>query len=73
MNKHLFELINIDKKNTYVPDGLEMDSDKACSDYNRIIRESGGVDLQLLGLGNNGHIGLTNQVKHLKKKLIALN
>ena len=57
MNKHLFDRINIDKKNTYVPDGLEMDSDKACSDYNRIIRESGGVDLQLLGLGNNGHIG----------------
>ena len=47
MNKHLFDRINIDKKNTYVPDGLEMDSDKACSDYNRIIRESGGVDLQL--------------------------
>ena len=42
MNKHLFDRINIDKKNTYVPDGLEMDSDKACSDYNRIIRESGG-------------------------------
>ena len=40
MNKHLFDRINIDKKNTYVPDGLEMDSDKACSDYNRIIRES---------------------------------
>ena len=68
MNKHLFDRINIDKKNTYVPDGLEMDSDKACSDYNRIIRESGGVDLQLLGLGNNGHIGFNEPGEAFEKE-----
>lgn len=57
MNSHLFDHINIDKKNTYVPDGTEEDADKACSDYEAIIRSLGGIDLQLLGLGHNGHIG----------------
>lgn len=57
MNEHLFSHINIKPENTYVPNGLEPDSEKACSDYNEIIRKSGGIDLQLLGLGHNGHIG----------------
>lgn len=57
MNTHLFDKINIDKKNTYVPDGLEPDKEKACRDYEEIIRVHGGVDLQVLGLGHNGHIG----------------
>lgn len=57
MNTHLFNHINIDKSKTYVPDGLETDSEKACSAYNGIIHQYGGIDLQLLGLGNNGHIG----------------
>ena len=47
MNTNLFDHVNIDKT----------DSDKACSEYNEIIRKQGGVDLQLLGLGHNGHIG----------------
>lgn len=57
MNHHLFSRVNIDINRTYVPDGLEPDSDKACNDYNEIIAQTGGVDLQLLGLGHNGHIG----------------
>lgn len=57
MNTHLFDKINIDKKNTFVPDGLEPDSEKACRDYEEIIHAHGGVDLQILGLGHNGHIG----------------
>lgn len=57
MNKHLFDSINIDKKNTFVPDGLEPDKEKACRDYEEIIHAHGGVDLQILGLGHNGHIG----------------
>ena len=57
MNEHLFKHINIKPENTYVPNGLEPDSEKACSDYNEIIKKSGGIDLQLLGLGHNGHIG----------------
>lgn len=57
MNKHFFDFINIRKECTYVPDGLEPDSKKACRDYNKIISDCGGIDLQLLGLGLNGHIG----------------
>lgn len=57
MNKHLFNSINIDKKNTFVPDGTEADAEKACGQYDEIIRAHGGVDLQILGLGHNGHIG----------------
>ena len=57
MNTNLFDHINIDKANTCVPNGLEADSDKACAEYNEIIANCGGIDLQLLGLGPNGHIG----------------
>ena len=57
MNENLFDHVNINKENTYLPDGTEEDSAKACADYNRIIHSMGGVDLQLLGLGHNGHIG----------------
>ena len=57
MHSHLFDHINIDKANTNVPDGMEPDATKAGEDYENIISNFGGIDLQLLGLGNNGHIG----------------
>ena len=57
MNTNLFDHVNIDKSRTNVPNGLEPDADKACADYDAIIDEMGGIDLQLLGLGHNGHIG----------------
>lgn len=57
MNTNLFDHINIDKARTYVPNGLEPDAQKACADYEAVIENCGGIDLQLLGLGNNGHIG----------------
>ena len=57
MNTHLLDHVNIDKSRTFVPNGLEPDSEKACAAYNETIRSVGGIDLQLLGLGNNGHIG----------------
>lgn len=57
MNEKLFSKVNINPERTFLPDGMEPDSGKACADYNRIIEEAGGVDLQLLGLGHNGHIG----------------
>lgn len=57
MRDKLFSHVNIDEANTYIPDGTEPDSDKACSEYNAILKKVGGVDLQLLGLGHNGHIG----------------
>lgn len=68
MNKHLFGKVNIDKSRTFLPDGTEPDSDKACQDYNRIIEAAGGVDIQLLGLGHNGHIGFNEPGDEFKAK-----
>lgn len=68
MNDHLFSHVNIDIKRTNVPNGLEPDSDKACADYEKIIEEVGGIDLQLLGLGPNGHIGFNEPCSEFVKK-----
>lgn len=57
MYNNLFKHINIDVNNTNVPDGTELDSEKECARYNAVIESMGGVDLQLLGIGRNGHIG----------------
>lgn len=57
MYNNFFKHVNIDLNNTNVPDGTEPDSEKECSRYESVIRSLGGVDLQLLGLGHNGHIG----------------
>lgn len=67
MNQHLFSKVNIDVNRTFVPNGLEPDSDKACAEYNEIIRQSGGIDLQLLGLGHNGHIGFNEPCDEFEK------
>lgn len=68
MNMHFFDKINIDKKNTFVPDGLEPDKEKACRDYEEIIHAHGGVDLQILGLGHNGHIGFNEPGSAFEKE-----
>ncbi len=57
MNHQLFDHINIDKNNTNVPDGLASDPETACAAYENLIRELGGIDIQVLGIGGNGHIG----------------
>ena len=57
MRQYLFDHVNIDPANTYIPNGLETDSDKECRRYDAVIEALGGIDLQLLGIGPNGHIG----------------
>jgi len=60
MNEHLFNHININPKNTHVPDGTITDLDaieRFCQEYERQIKDVGGIDLQILGIGANGHIG----------------
>ncbi len=57
MYNNLFKHVNIDLARTNIPDGTEPDSDKECARYNKVIADMGGIDLQLLGLGHNGHIG----------------
>lgn len=56
MNDKLFDHVNIEKANTHVPDG-RAEAETECARYDELIRSLGGVDLQLLGLGRNGHIG----------------
>jgi glucosamine-6-phosphate deaminase len=57
MNANFFDHINIRPANTFVPNGLEPDAAKECSRYEELIRNLDGIDMQLLGLGHNGHIG----------------
>ncbi|BDU76525.1 glucosamine-6-phosphate deaminase [Mesoterricola sediminis] len=57
MEEHLFRHVNLRPGNTHLPDGAAPDPEAECRDYERRIREAGGIDLQLLGLGVTGHIG----------------
>ena len=57
MHKNLFDLVNIRPEAIHLPDGTNMDSAAECAHYDEIIRQLGGVDLQLLGIGHDGHIG----------------
>ncbi len=57
MNKNLFSRININTENTFVPNGEAEDPSKECSEYDKKILAYGGIDLQILGIGQNGHIG----------------
>ncbi len=57
MNHHLFDRVNIDKANTMVPDGMAKEVEASCQAYEETIDALGGVDIQVLGIGRNGHIG----------------
>jgi glucosamine-6-phosphate deaminase len=57
MNERLFKHVNIDNKNTYLPNGLAKDIPSECQHYEQTIMDLGGIDLQLLGIGTDGHIG----------------
>jgi glucosamine-6-phosphate deaminase len=71
MNEHLFSKINIDKNNTHIPNGETDNPEEECKNYERLIKQHGGIDLQILGIGKNGHIGFNepdnnlNSVTHL--------
>lgn len=67
MYNNLFKHVNIDLKNVYIPNGIVEDSQMECKRYNELISSLGGVDLQLLGLGNNGHIGFNEPAEHFQK------
>lgn len=67
MHDHLFSHVNIDDAKTHLPDGMEPDAEKACSEYEKVVESVGGQDLQLLGLGHNGHIGFNEPADEFKK------
>ncbi|WP_077533026.1 glucosamine-6-phosphate deaminase [Massiliimalia massiliensis] len=57
MNQHLFSKVNIKLERTHIPNGMAEDVEAECRRYDELIASLGGIDLQLLGLGHNGHIG----------------
>lgn len=56
MDEHLFRHLNLDRRFTFVPDGMAADIEAHCDWYEERIREAGGIDIQILGIGRNGHL-----------------
>lgn len=67
MYNNLFKHVNIDLANTNIPDGMKPDAETECARYEEVIKALGGVDLQLLGLGHNGHIGFNEPADQFDK------
>ncbi len=65
MDTELFNHINIDKSNTHVPNGKAENLDEYCKEYDRLIQENAGIDLQILGIGTNGHIAFIEPADEL--------
>ena len=57
MQTNFFDHINVKPENTNVPNGLAADPEAECARYNQVIADLGGIDIQVLGMGHNGHIG----------------
>ena len=68
MNEHLFRQVNIDPRNTHLPNGLAPDLDAECRHYEAAIAKFGGLDLQLLGIGQAGHIGFNEPLSALRSR-----
>ncbi len=82
MDENLFGQINIKLENTHVPDGMAEDVPTTCAAYERAIVESGGIDLQVLGIGSDGHVGFNEptssfasrtRIKTLTRQTVADN
>ena len=57
MHRNLFDLVNVNPASINLPDGTNMDAEAECARYDYVIKRVGGIDLQLLGIGHDGHIG----------------
>jgi glucosamine-6-phosphate deaminase len=68
MNHHLFDQVNVDPRNTHLPDGAAADPDAEGRRYEALIADAGGIDLQLLGIGQSGHIGFNEPLSALKSR-----
>lgn len=68
MRENLFRHVNLVKKNIHLPDGLAKDVPKFCGQYEKRIVAAGGIDLQLLGIGTDGHIGFNEQTSSLASR-----
>jgi len=77
MHRHLFDLVDIDPKNIHLPNGewTKENLKESCTNYEHIIEKTGGIDLQILGIGKNGHIGFNEPGSsfHSKTRVIHLD
>jgi glucosamine-6-phosphate deaminase len=68
MNQYFFDHIDINSENTMVPDGLHKNFEENCAAYEDVIKQKGGIDCQLLGIGENGHIGFNEPTSSLSSR-----
>ena len=68
MKEHFFDLIDIEQDFTYVPNGMVDDISEECSKYESAIKKYGGIDLQILGIGSDGHIGFNEPGSSLSSR-----
>ena len=73
MHENLFDHVNIRPEASHLPNGIVDDSDAECARYEELIRSLGGQDLQLLGLGHNGHIGFNEPSDNFEKVTHCVN
>ena len=68
MDQHLFRRVNIDRRNTHLPNGVAPDLAAECKHYEDLIHDCGGIDVQLLGIGADGHIGFNEPLSALRSR-----
>ena len=68
MQEHLFRRVNVDPHHTFVPDGMTPDIPRHCREYEELIRSCGGIDIQILGIGSDGHIGFNEPTSSLASR-----
>ena len=73
MHKNLFDEIDIKEENTHLPDGLAKDPEAERARYDAVIESMGGVDIQVLGIGNNGHIGFNEPTDEFSKGTVLVD
>ncbi len=68
MNENLYSKVNLKPENIHIPNGSATDVDAECANYDKLIDANGGIDLQVLGIGNNGHIGFNEPAGELNDR-----
>lgn len=67
MQENLFKHVNVREDHIFIPNGENLNSEEVCREYDKIIETAGGIDMQLLGIGLDGHIGFNEPADHFEK------
>lgn len=73
MHKNFFDAVNVPAERINLPDGAQLDAERECKRYDAAIKAAGGIDLQLLGMGLNGHIGFNEPDEYFSKGTHCVN